>query len=64
MTKGKSQQNLKIDDKSRIESGDTGDGASKQADHEGMDAIQANIIAKIKAVRLDLKKNLTKQWGH
>lgn len=55
-TKGKSQQNPVIGDKSPIESGDTDDGASKQAEHEGMDAIQANIIAEIKAVRLDLKK--------
>lgn len=63
MTKGKSQQNPKMDDKSPIESGDTVDGASKQADHEGIDAIQANIIAEIKAVRLDLKKEFIETMG-
>lgn len=59
VTKGKSQQNPKIDDKSPIESGETDDGASKQANHEGMEAIQANIIAEIKAVRSDLKKEFS-----
>ena len=34
-----------MDDKSPTESGDTDNGASKQADHEAMEAIQANIIA-------------------
>lgn len=63
MTKGKSQQNPKMDGKSPNESGDTDDGASKQAEHEGMDAIQANIIAKIKAVRLDLKKEFIETMG-
>lgn len=51
-TRGKSQNKPKKDDTTPTESVDT------LAEHEAMEAIQANIIAEIQAVRLDLKKEL------
>ena len=58
-TRGKSQQNSRTDDKSPSESEDTSDTASNHTEHEAMETIQANIIAEIRAVRSDMKKEFT-----
>lgn len=55
-TKGNLQQDQTINDNSLSENEDSYHAASNQARHKDMDAIQANIIAEIKTVRLNMKK--------
>ncbi|KAI3358297.1 hypothetical protein L3Q82_014671 [Scortum barcoo] len=62
-TKGKSQQDQTINDNSLSESEDGHDAISNQARNEHMDAIQANIITEIKAVRSDMKKEYFETIG-
>lgn len=58
-TRGKPQKNSTTNAKSPSESEDTSDGASYHAEHEAMEAVRANIIAEIQAVRSDMKKEFT-----
>jgi len=61
-TKGKSQQDQCNND-NLSENEDDHDATSNQAKREDMDAIQANIIAEIKAIRSDMKKEHSETLG-
>lgn len=65
--RGNSRQDLTKEDIPPAESADTANKLAL-ADHEDMEAIQANISAEIKAVRLDVRKEVerrrTKQLEH
>ena len=61
-TRGNSRQDSRKHDTPPTESVDLAN-KLKSAEQADMDAIQANIIAEIQAVRLDVKKELNKAMG-
>lgn len=62
-SKGRPQQNQPTNDKTAAENADGHNAISNQAKQENMEAIQANIITEIKAVRSDMKKEYSETIG-